>query len=1106
MVRDAALNARANNCPRDPCKAHKVLAISDTAVLIPRQPALQARDDSRSSTPESQSSNSPASSTPEPSSPTPLSTLQLPPPSQPHPSQSSQHTATQHRRRQLAQPIGPNWLEEKTAADVDKASMESLKQMDEISKKTCTFVIYRKSGAPPIELRREIKTYPQLEIGTTLADLMAEFELTERSLFDYWDAGNWMVINANTPVIVEKGRRILLRFRPSFEEELSLDDCPGITDELGQQPRASGTKRSSNIQLVSPLKKVTKTSETRVSHSTPSSLSSLAIDLTASSPPPHNVSKVEPPDQDTVLNLGSELKVVNGIAIVKTLQDLPIASWETGWKQIKHLIDQDPRKVTESESFPKVFGFSYSKSSVCKYKSVFKKAPQGLRHHFIAMGNVKAATWREFTNAVRSWTPTGAHHTLATSAIDLTMNSDHDDEYPNAPTPFPPAGHAKSPPSTTLGSIIITNAPVPTAAAPLSSLTAPAIPRVIAPIPRDFPILSPILHSSSLQPAPVNTTGISSALANILCDYGSDDDNDDIDHALLCPFCDEPLPDNPTSGLLRQRASLEKKSRLDPMPNNRLHRTTETFTTFLPHARRAGWPDAPSFASLFDRVVAHHPALVKVLTDTRNVFFADAKSFYGRTGAARMQGASSQYSSARFAQFGAGYYGEQGYQIIFIALQHLFSFSIDATHIHPLSQDTFLREVLVPKAAVLIIQDDLHLSRSRAIETLRTSRTFGNVMHPIDEACPIVDEATRRGMNISRSLQVLFHSWQASNTLLDFETWAKEQHNKEEERRVKREEIDFDIEAVLSNESQDPELLHCSNMLLLNRSRRTTCTYNSTTIKTDRIHSNPYAVLTVLNMHIHHEHPSIEAIANYALQKTAATNPAFHGTSCWMKSPPSSTLYPQLTRPAPAPKKNQSAALPSAPATAPTSTPPPPPTAEVISFVLGSIIKFLPLLFPYLLPLDPPPCQSGARSTNPIQSTMNPRVRCLSGVVSFDGSPSDVVAPSIGCVAAPPPETAVASDEDEDENEDEDDSNGEADRDARRGQRSVWRCRKGSTTPRSPNLTKTPACYLILPPSSSLLFSSISALTLSLAISLSCLSSIQGARAPPGCARRSFRM
>ncbi|KAF6751302.1 p21-C-terminal region-binding protein-domain-containing protein [Ephemerocybe angulata] len=49
------------------------------------------------------------------------------------------------------------------------------------------------------------------------------------------------------------------------------------------------------------------------------------------------------------------------------------------------------------------------------------------------------------------------------------------------------------------------------------------------------------------------------------------------------------------------------------------------------------------------------------------------------------------------------------------------------------------------------------------------------------------------------------------------------------------------------------------------------------TIKTDGEESDPYALLTVLNMHIHHEHPSIKALARYCLSK-ASDSPALHST------------------------------------------------------------------------------------------------------------------------------------------------------------------------------------------------------------------------------------
>ncbi|PPQ76062.1 hypothetical protein CVT24_006852 [Panaeolus cyanescens] len=51
-----------------------------------------------------------------------------------------------------------------------------------------------------------------------------------------------------------------------------------------------------------------------------------------------------------------------------------------------------------------------------------------------------------------------------------------------------------------------------------------------------------------------------------------------------------------------------------------------------------------------------------------------------------------------------------------------------------------------------------------------------------------------------------------------------------------------------------------------------------TTIKTDGIESDPYALLTVLNMHLHHQNESMKAIANYFLSITSVHDPAFHAT------------------------------------------------------------------------------------------------------------------------------------------------------------------------------------------------------------------------------------
>ncbi|KAG5641507.1 hypothetical protein DXG03_005079 [Asterophora parasitica] len=71
----------------------------------------------------------------------------------------------------------------------------------------------------------------------------------------------------------------------------------------------------------------------------------------------------------------------------------------------------------------------------------------------------------------------------------------------------------------------------------------------------------------------------------------------------------------------------------------------------------------------------------------------------------------------------------------------------------------------------------------------------------------------------------------------------------------------------------DADLLHLTELTELVLAQPTV----GTTIKTDGIESDPYALLTVLNMHVHHEHPAIKALAQYFLTKSSSS-PDFHAT------------------------------------------------------------------------------------------------------------------------------------------------------------------------------------------------------------------------------------
>lgn len=89
-----------------------------------------------------------------------------------------------------------------------------------------------------------------------------------------------------------------------------------------------------------------------------------------------------------------------------------------------------------------------------------------------------------------------------------------------------------------------------------------------------------------------------------------------MDPATLCPFCDMPLPSEPSLILSDMLQRLQKSSRPDPRPTNALGRKApfasyidlcqrhQFETTLLPEARRRGWPINIDFEALPRRIQA----------------------------------------------------------------------------------------------------------------------------------------------------------------------------------------------------------------------------------------------------------------------------------------------------------------------------------------------------------------------------------------------------------------------------------------------------------------------------------------------------------------------
>ncbi|KDR70608.1 hypothetical protein GALMADRAFT_1349818 [Galerina marginata CBS 339.88] len=334
-------------------------------------------------------------------------------------------------------------------------------------------------------------------------------------------------------------------------------------------------------------------------------------------------------------------------------------------------------------------------------------------------------------------------------------------------------------------------------------------------------IIDPLLRTTVLPeqfpnlPSPPLNLNFSDPSETAIPELLLHDAEEDKDPSHLCPFCDEKLPENPSETLTRLREFLETRTWPDPMPDNRLHRSAPSFETYihfctrhqfeskhLPLAKSAGWPMDVDFAKVFDQVCHEYPSLVSLLeieNNKANEFLTAAKEHYEQ-GPSRLQGVFGQFE--RSTKLGAGYYGEAGYQLVLVAIRHLFPrSSIDATNIHPLTYDVFTREVLALEAVIRLIQVDLKIGRKEALQVFNDSHSFGNNMH--DSSSPEIEHQVQNAvMRAQKSAQIdasVHRSWAASGSGLSIFDWVQEQKQRAVEVKVKQEEKEVEFPGYMQD-------------------------------------------------------------------------------------------------------------------------------------------------------------------------------------------------------------------------------------------------------------------------------------------------------------------
>ncbi|KAI9440454.1 RTC4-like domain-containing protein [Lactarius indigo] len=297
-------------------------------------------------------------------------------------------------------------------------------------------------------------------------------------------------------------------------------------------------------------------------------------------------------------------------------------------------------------------------------------------------------------------------------------------------------------------------------------------------------IRSPCLRITPTQQRHLGDGG--NTIAGDLEEFGDDSllIGEPADPSLLCPFCDERLPPNPSHLYRSLLEAAKRKAYPDPRPTNprglkasmgiyiALCKRHRFEAHQIPEAIAKGWPMDIDFGKVRDRVEKLRDSLGKLVKDEGN---ARDENIYWTTVIKEVQKMGSRAASSVKGQFESfqrtqpGYYGELGSMVMHQTLFNMFPpSSFDARSVAPLTPQDFIQRVLVPEVALALIMEDTGQDRIQAVRTMRESAGYGVAMFPDTSEGPEVGagedivleraRARRRQLDDEERMEAIFHS------------------------------------------------------------------------------------------------------------------------------------------------------------------------------------------------------------------------------------------------------------------------------------------------------------------------------------------------------------
>ncbi|KAF8890396.1 hypothetical protein BD779DRAFT_1517409 [Infundibulicybe gibba] len=214
-----------------------------------------------------------------------------------------------------------------------------------------------------------VSTFPYFQLSY-FASLVTDLGLSPTSYLDTYNiqTEQWEQ-HSLPPSDCNSQQRLLYRIRRSLLDGLLEDECIGISPTPELEPRTLKRPASSG----SPGRRVSK-----IHISNGHYLANTNISEGASSAPATIIATSTPTAEPDPLTMPSQT-----------------------------LIAQSPSgsNTTQRTAFERVFGSRYVKSTVCRHRGVWKRAPRDLRQQFEALGSDERGCWGEFVRRVEGRIP-----------------------------------------------------------------------------------------------------------------------------------------------------------------------------------------------------------------------------------------------------------------------------------------------------------------------------------------------------------------------------------------------------------------------------------------------------------------------------------------------------------------------------------------------------------------------------------------------------------------------------------------------------------------------------------------------------------------------------